>query len=170
MAPATPTGCQGVSSEHPQSPLAAGARATSMQQTNSHARSLRSRLKQWYRRMRDRRTRRVLQRRPDLGRCRVVLASTGTFPNPTHAYVYQEMLGLLELGLDVRIFYGERRPVRPQEHWRFHVYSSGGVVSPGRRRERRRVDPGDRGRQLDADVDLPQFGGWLSYAAIVAAR
>lgn len=38
------------------------------------------------------------------------MASTWAFPNPTHAYAYQEMLGFLERGVTVAVLLGERRP------------------------------------------------------------
>ncbi|MCA8951089.1 MAG: hypothetical protein KDE27_16405, partial [Planctomycetes bacterium] len=65
-------------------------------------------LKRWYRRLRDRRTRRSLVA-PTAAE-RVVLTSTWDFPNPTHGYAYQEMLGFLARGYDVRVFCGEPRP------------------------------------------------------------
>ncbi|MCA8975156.1 MAG: glycosyltransferase [Planctomycetes bacterium] len=42
----------------------------------------------------------------------MVVASTWDFPNPSHAYAYQEMLGFLDAGYDVRVFMGERRPAQ----------------------------------------------------------
>lgn len=71
--------------------------------------AIRSRLKKWFRRLRNLQSRARLRGSRHRGE-RVVMASTWDFPNPTHAYAYQEMLGFLGLGLDVRVFYGDRRP------------------------------------------------------------
>ena len=74
---------------------------------------MRAFLKRCLRQTRNWRTRAALGRRSMAGR--IVLASTWDFPNPTHAYAYQEMLGLMdlgrmELGLDVCVLYGHRCP------------------------------------------------------------
>lgn len=70
---------------------------------------MRGLLKKTFRRLRNRRTRRALaQGDPAAGR--IVLSSTWDFPNPNHGYAYQEMLGLRELGSELCILYGERRP------------------------------------------------------------
>jgi hypothetical protein len=58
--------------------------------------AVRSWLKAAWRRRRDRRTRARLQRL-GAGGGAIVVASTWTFPNPTHTFVLQEMLGLREL-------------------------------------------------------------------------
>ena len=69
---------------------------------------MRAFLKRCFRRARNRRTRADLATGAPAGR--ILLGSTWDFPNPTHAYAYQEMLGLMELGLDVRVFHGDPRP------------------------------------------------------------
>lgn len=69
---------------------------------------LRSRLKRWYRHIRNAWTRLRLAR--GAGKGCIVVASTWDFPNPTHTFVHQEMLGFLEIGLEVWVFHGECRP------------------------------------------------------------
>ena len=84
--------------------------------TNRLLQSLRGWLKARYRRWRDARTRRELAAMARRGGC-FVLASTWEFPNPTHTFVHQEMLGLrqlaTQLGLGVRILHGEARAAAP---------------------------------------------------------
>jgi glycosyltransferase involved in cell wall biosynthesis len=69
----------------------------------------RRRFKKWYRKVRNMKNRAQLGRGGG-GAHRAVLASTWDFPNPTHTFVYEEMQGLLAAGLDVRVFYGDRKP------------------------------------------------------------
>ena len=84
--------------------------------TNRLLQSLRGWLKARYRRWRDARTRAALAAVASRGGC-FVLASTWDFPNPTHTFVHQEMLGLrqlaAQLGLEVRILHGEARAAAP---------------------------------------------------------
>ncbi len=72
---------------------------------------IRSWLKKQFRIARDRWTRASLRRRPASGD-RVIMAPTWAFPNPTHAFVYQDMLGFLGRGFDVLVFMGERQAGR----------------------------------------------------------
>lgn len=74
---------------------------------------LRASLKLQWRRWRDRRTRARLRRIGARGGC-IIAASTWAFPNPTHTFVQQELLGLRALagrhGLALCIAHGVRRP------------------------------------------------------------
>lgn len=66
------------------------------------------RLKKWYRKARNLKNRARLKSGHG-GKPRLVLSSTWDFPNPNHAFVYQEMQSLLQLGFDARVFAGEAR-------------------------------------------------------------
>ena len=68
---------------------------------------LRAWLKRCLRRWRDRRTRRRLRRAAGSGRV-VAVISTWEFPNPTHTFVLQDMLGLRAAGCELAVLCGER--------------------------------------------------------------
>lgn len=70
---------------------------------------LRALVKRWLRRLRDRKTRRRLLACAQSEAPVAVAASTWDWPNPTHGFVYQDMLGLLAAGFDLQILYGEPR-------------------------------------------------------------
>lgn len=71
--------------------------------------SMRAWLKRCLRRWRDRCTRRRLRRAAASGRV-VAVVSTWEFPNPTHTFVLQDMLGLRAAGFELAVFCGERVP------------------------------------------------------------